>query len=190
MSNILALAVVLLVLAACGKQEAPQVHQEQRAEARKEAPPPPPPLPPLPGSNFKPVPEAIALAAAKRMGAGDCSDLQKIQGLPLKGQHGFDPYYDRIVVHIDSYENCLLKATSSTTPTRVVPSYPGAELKSLGDLAFTLLLDGGKVAWGDCTPPEVIEQEKQAGSFAFYAWLRRPGSRGKWHDCLIRKHGT
>jgi len=105
-------------------------------------------------------------------------------------QLGFDPYYDRIMVHIDSYESCLFEATASTAETRVVASYPGVQIKTVGDIAFVLLGDGKKVSWNECTPAEIVEQEKQIGSFAFYAWLNKPGSRKQWHDCLIRNHGT
>jgi len=189
MRKIFALLLVL-VLASCGEHNRLQTSQASHPTQRAKTPPAPPPLPPLPGSSFKPIPETQALAAAKQMGPGDCGDLQKIQGLPLKGQHGFDPYYDRIIVHIDSYEQCLLQATSSAATTPVVASYPGVQISSVGDLAFILLVDGGKVSWGECTPADVVEQEKQKGAFAFYTWLNQPGIRKRWHDCLVHGHGT
>jgi hypothetical protein len=188
MRNTLVLIAVLL-LASCEGQEERPISQAEEVQERPKAPSPPP-LPPLPGSNFKPIPEAEALEAAKRAGVGDCSDLQKIQGLPLKKQYGFDPYFDKIMVHIDSYQQCLLTATSSTAATRVVASYPGVQIKTVGDLAFVLLVNGEKVEWDDCTPADVLEQEKQYGSSAFYSWLNQPGSREKWHECLVSRHGT
>ena len=182
---------VAFLIASCGGEERQPIQKPQASEQPiSQLRPPPPPLPPLPGSSFKPIAETQALDLAKRKGAGDCSDLRRIQGLPIKKQFGFDPHYDRIMVHIDSYEQCLLQATSSTTATQVEASYPGVSIETVGDLAFVLLVDGEKVKWGECSPTEVIEQENKAGSFAFYSWLKQAGSREQWHDCLIRRHGT
>jgi hypothetical protein len=190
----LVLLILVLLFAACGSE-----HERQGIDTSKTArqptpsplpAPPPPPLPPLPGSSFQPIPEAQAIAAAKRMGAGDCSDLQRIQALPMKKQYGFDPYYDRIMIHLDAYEPCLLQATASTRATPAETSYPGVSIETIGDLAFALLVDGEKVRWSECTPNEVIVQEREAGSSAFYAWLKTPGAREQWHDCLVRKHGA
>lgn len=108
----------------------------------------------------------------------------------MKKQFGFDPYYDRIMIHIDAYEPCLLQATASTSATPVEPSYPGVSIETIGDLAFALLVDGGKVRWNECTPRDVIEQGRMAGSTAFHAWLKTPGARERWHDCLVRRHGA
>lgn len=186
MKTILLLSFALL--AACGADRPHQAIEPARASERSD--PVPPPLPPLPGSSFRPIPKAQALDAARRMGPGDCSDLQKIQALPMKTQFGFDPYCDRIMVHLDAYAQCLLQATSDTTETDVEASYPGVSIETVGDLAFALLVDGGKVEWGDCTPIEVLEKEKREGAVAFYAWLKQPGARKQWHDCLVRKHGA
>ncbi len=175
------------LLASCGGDSAHPAMEAAQAPAH--AKPAPPPLPPLPGSDVQPIPEARALEAARRMGPGDCSDLQKIQGLPMKREFGLDPYYDRIMVHADAYAPCLLRATSDTTATDVVVSYPGVSIETVGDLAFVLLVRGGKVEWGDCTPIEIREKQKHKGAAAFYAWLKQPGTREQWHDCLVRKHG-
>lgn len=107
----------------------------------------------------------------------------------MKGEFGFDPYYDRILVHINAYAQCLLEATSDTTPTRVEASYPGVSIETIGDLAFALLVDAGKIEWGECTPGDVVKQEQRDGALAFYAWLKQPGMRKQWHDCLVRRHG-
>lgn len=153
-----------------------------------ESPPAPPPLGPLPGSTFKPIPVTQALSNAGRMGPGDCSDLDRMQGLPIMGQHGFDPYYDRIMVHIAAYKQCLLEMTGSTESTHIAPSYPGVRIRNKGDLAHILLLDGRAIAWNDCVPEHVIEQEKR-GKIAFDRWIEKPDSRRQWHRCLLRKHG-
>lgn len=150
--------------------------------------PAPPPLGPLPGSTFKPIPKAQALSNARHMGPGDCGDLDRMQGLPMMGQHGFDPYYDRIMVHIQAYKQCLLEMTGSTAQTHVTPSYPGVRVRNKGDLAHILLLDGRAIAWHDCVPDQVIEQEKR-GKITFDTWIEKPGSRELWHQCLLRKHG-
>jgi hypothetical protein len=180
----------VMFLVSCGSRENSQIHTPQPEQKKTHYPPVPPPLPPLPGSNFKPIPEAQALEIAKRIGPGDCSDLERIQGLPYPKQYGFDPYYDRIIVHIDSYEQCLLRATANSSLTRVVASYPGEPIKTVGDLAYVLLSHSNKVSGRRCTPQSVIELERQKGASAFYSWLSEPGSREKWHKCLVRKHGT
>lgn len=195
------ISVVLLAvfLSSCSTHEGKQSEQAGKTVLQQKAmeapssqqthkPPPPPSSVPLPGSSFQPIPAEKALEIARQMGPGDCSDLQKIQGLPMAEQHGLDPYYDRITVHINSYERCLLEATADITPIRIVESYPGPQIENVSDLAFILLNDGGKVSWDECTPANVVEQERQKGSPAFYKWLKRPGMREKWHDCLMRKH--
>ncbi len=172
-------------LASCGGDSAyPAMDAAQAPAHAKPAPPP------LPGSDVQPVPEAQALQAARRMGPGSCDDLRKIRGLPMKTQFGFDPYYDRIMAHADAYAPCLLRATADTTATDVVVSNPGVSIETIGDLAFVLLVRGGKVAWGDCTPVAIREKEKSEGAAAFYAWLKQPGAREQWHDCLVRAHGA
>ena len=195
----ISVVLVAVFLSSCSNHEGKQSEQAGKPVLQQKAmeapssqqtykPPPPPSSIPLPGSSFQPIPAEKALEIARQMGPGDCSDLQKIQGLPMAEQHGLDPYYDRIMVHINSYERCLLEATADTTPTRVVASYPGVQIDNVGDLAFVLLGDGGKVSWDECTPANVVEEEKEKGSPAFYAWLDQAGMRKKWHACLMRKH--
>jgi hypothetical protein len=194
-ANIVSKTCLLLsfvALAACGgpRESAAAASAARSAPIPKkvEPHPAPPPLGPLPGSTFKPIPEIQALSDAGRMGPGDCGDLERMQGLPIMGQHGFDPYYDRIMVHIAAYKQCLLEKTGSTEPTHITPSYPGVRIRNKGDLAHILLLDGRAIAWGDCVPEHVIEQEKH-GKIAFDIWIEEPSSRKQWHQCLLRKHG-
>jgi hypothetical protein len=149
----------------------------------------PPPVRSLPGSSYVRVPAEQALRQARQMGPGTCEDLQKIEGLPGPGQYGWDPYFDRIMVHFPKYRACLVEATADARPAHVT-GVPGLLPRSIGDLAHVLLVYGGALSWDACFPKAVLRHIGVTYETSEYAWLAVPSHRRQWHKCVVRKGGT
>ena len=125
-------------------------------------------------------------ASALARGAGDCSDLGRIKAYPTQaGLLGEDPFYDRILVHIEKYRSCLILAISDQTPVHGISFGPGIIPGTVGDLAYALLVDGGQVQWGICVPDQVAHST--SGAATFYSWLSKPANRTDWQVCVLRE---
>ena len=137
----------------------------------------PPPTPPSQDESY---------AKALSLGAGDCSDLKRIELYPFKGGVlGEDPYYDRIFVHIEAYRSCLIAAISDRTPVKGITFGPNIVPGTIGDLAYALLVDSGQAQWGICVPNEVTDST--IGAASFYSWLEESTNRVDWEACILRE---
>ena len=146
----------------------------------------PPPPRSLPGSSYRHIPAEQARREAQQRGPGTCKDLERIQGLPVPGEFGWDPYVDRIMVHFPAYRACLARATSDRRPAHVA-GVPGLLPRTVGDVAHVLLVYGGALSWQDCFPPKVLASRGVTYETSVYAWLANPLHRRTWHACVVKK---
>ena len=177
MKNLCDIAVFLLLLTSCGHEGA-----GQSAKKALSTPLPPPPAQVPPGDEEI---QRIILAA-KEAGFGECNDVIKIKTVPLKGEFGGDPTYDRIMGNFPGYNPCLIQIILDETPIEDRRSSPARYPFFVGDLAYDLIIDSGKLDYQTCMTDEVRKSYQQIGYFAFHAWLHEEGNRIKLQNCVVK----
>lgn len=170
--------IALLLLTSCGSG---QMTQEANPIVH---PPPPPPPPPSPSSNVE-IQQAVR--AAMQVGFGECEDVLKIRKIPLKGELGVDPAYDRVMVNFSSYQPCLIRMILDTTPTEDRSEAPSRHPFFVGDLAYDLIINSGKLNYQECMPDKIKASYQQIGYFAFHEWLHEEGNRKNLYKCVSNK---
>ena len=182
MRRALAITTLLLVTLAAG------CDKEGSAPTTAAAPPPgasvPPPAPPPPSSPN----EAAARAAALAKGPGTCEeDLVALRWLPIKKTLGYDPHYDRMLLHPQAYRTCLVAMVRDRTPITDPSMGPKSGTYDLGNLAYDMLSELGHIEYGECLPAEVLRPH--GSKYDVHEWLADKNHRRQVHRCLGKKLG-
>lgn len=108
-----------------------------------------------------------------------CRDLANIRLLPLKSDWPIeDSHYAELQDHKAQARTCLIQHITDSTAMRDLRDEPTKVNDfAVGDLAFFLLADFGIVPFEDVLPSSVRKQLSDRGVFAYFDWIKQPGSR-------------
>jgi len=178
----LALAAALaLALVACGNDEPRGGVQSPPATVTAVSPPPAPvpAAPPVPA----PLPDYTGTP---------CSVLPAVENPPtMIGKPVADPAYNALKDAGAAAVPCLVLALSDPRPLDHPQSLPGTKADfTVGDLAFFLLVDFGRVDFLRALPPEVAAKVPDRGVFAYFDWIVAPGSRERLQSRVRDQVGT
>jgi hypothetical protein len=103
-----------------------------------------------------------------------CSRISQIKVLPLKGERGEDPIYDAFKEAGEFALPCLIEKVTDTTEMRdprPEPRYPGITTK-VGDIAYFVLVDITKLDFTEALPPDVQQEYKEEGVYAYFKYVQ------------------
>lgn len=120
---------------------------------------------------------AFSQKVALRDAAVLCNRVAKIKELPHYDESGVDKVYDALAKAGDSVVPCLIEKITDTKVTRD-PNCPrmSAETK-VGDVAYFVLVRITKIGFIELFPADVQEKYKTEGTYAYYDYIEREGSR-------------
>jgi hypothetical protein len=106
-----------------------------------------------------------------------CDRISEIKLLPFHGDRGLDTTYDAFIDAGETVVPCLIRKVTDTT---AIPD-PRETLKSpdttVGDVAYFLLIEITKLDFAQLLPPDVQEEYKAQGVFAYYKYVQKKKNR-------------
>ena len=131
--------------------------------------PPPPPPPPPPAASIEPLPVGTKAS---------CALLAKVEEVPFRPtEPPPDPTYRFLFEHRTALQSCLVEAITNASEMPDPRPVPKVDGYAVGDLAYGLLGDFYGVPFEDLLPADVQVRYRDNGYFAYFEWIRKPGSR-------------
>lgn len=113
-----------------------------------------------------------------------CNRIPEIKLLPFHGDSGLDTTYDDFMDAGETAVPCLIGKITDTT---AIPD-PRETLKSpdtrVGDVAYFLLIEITKLDFAQFLPPDVQEEYKDQGVFAYYKYVQKNKNRAELQNRL------
>ena len=114
-----------------------------------------------------------------------CHQVPEIRVLPFKGDKGRDRVYDSLVTAGDAVVPCLIDEITNLTHMSDPRETPKFADTRVGDVAYFVFTDITKMNFTDPLPPNVKEEYKADGVYAYFRFVEKPENRKEIQRYLL-----
>ena len=124
-----------------------------------------------------PVPDINAL----------CSRVSEIKHLPYKDEPS-DPIHVALLEAGEAALPCLIEKVADSTPMKDPRKMPGPTDTRVGDVAYFIIVDIGKLDFIELLPAKVQKEYETEGVYAYHWFVSRRKKRLQLHEQLKERY--